>query len=137
MPVAWDQLSNGRELERLGIGKNLPFGQVTEEKFRDAINEVLSNPAYAKAAKMKGDLILDQKESPMERTIWWLEFLLRHPEQNYFRSPLHDLAWYTRCSLDVVAFLSALIIIPIYVLIKVLSSLCCRPRKTDKKKKRE
>ncbi len=30
---------------------------------------------------------------PLDRAVWWLEFLIRHPGKNHMRSPVHDLAW--------------------------------------------
>ncbi len=38
---------------------------------------------------------------PLDRAVWWLEFLLRHPKAaQQLRSPVHDLTWYRKSKQD-------------------------------------
>lgn len=46
IPFFADQVSNSRFTEKRGFGKLVQFLDLTEESFRNAINEVLSNPTY-------------------------------------------------------------------------------------------
>lgn len=45
IPFFADQHSNLRLVEKIGYGKLITFGEITEESFGNAIEEVLSNPA--------------------------------------------------------------------------------------------
>lgn len=46
IPFFADQLTNIRLVEKIGYGKLLTFDQLTEELFVNAVEEVISNPAY-------------------------------------------------------------------------------------------
>jgi hypothetical protein len=46
IPIGGDQLANGNEVERLGIGASNPFFSLTEEKLAMMISQVLADPAY-------------------------------------------------------------------------------------------
>lgn len=44
IPLYGDQLTNVANAENNGIGLGLPYGQLTEEKLTNLIEEVLTNP---------------------------------------------------------------------------------------------
>ncbi len=46
IPFGGDQLANGNECERLGIGKSIPFFSLTEETLSEAVNKVLEDQSY-------------------------------------------------------------------------------------------
>jgi UDP:flavonoid glycosyltransferase YjiC (YdhE family) len=46
IPFGGDQLSNGKECERLGIGASIPFFSLTEETLSEAVNKVLADQSY-------------------------------------------------------------------------------------------
>jgi UDP:flavonoid glycosyltransferase YjiC (YdhE family) len=46
IPVGGDQLVNGKEYERLGVGASIAFTSLTEENLSEAVNKVLSEPSY-------------------------------------------------------------------------------------------
>jgi len=46
IPFFADQLSNMRLVEKIGYGKLITFDKLTEESFGNAVEEVISNPAY-------------------------------------------------------------------------------------------
>ena len=95
IPVSGDQIPNGRYSEEAGIGKMIPFKEVTEEKLSEAIQALLTDPSYRMKAKELGSLLTDQIDKPLDRAVWWIEYLIRHPKLGeYMRSPVHDLAWY-------------------------------------------
>jgi hypothetical protein len=151
IPVAGDQPANAREAERVGIGLQIPFGELTEEKLLRSVRRVLEEPSFAARAKEHGQILMDQKEHPVERAVWWIEHVIRHPGMkhlrlgkimhiNYqgantwantslalvFRSPIHDLAWYEYFLLDVVAFLVLAPLVFLYITFKLIAFCCCR-----------
>lgn len=46
IPFFADQLSNMKLVEKIGYGKLITFDELTEESFENAVEEVISNPAY-------------------------------------------------------------------------------------------
>ncbi|KAG8212800.1 UDP-glycosyltransferase, partial [Ladona fulva] len=80
-------------------------------------------------------LVNDQKEHPLDRAVYWIEYVLRHKGSRHMQLASVDLAWYQLYVLDV---LFVLIVIPIftllfisYAVIKILKKVCKSKRKTS------
>lgn len=132
LPIHVDQIANAREAERVGFGIAIPFGDTTEENLRDAIRKVLDDPSYSKRAMEHGSLLLDQIEKPLDRAVWWLEYLLRHPNLiDRVRPPVHDLYWFQYFLLDVLAFILIVLLLVAYAVWKCVSCIFCRTRKAN------
>ena len=90
------------------------------------------NPLYQSSVEQLSSLILDQPQHPLERAVWWLEYLLRHPHNPSMRPHIHNLAWLQYFLLDILAVLLIVSSILLFILYKLIS--CCR-RKIFLKKK--
>ena len=44
-----------------------------------ALDKLLHDPKFAEAAKEIGSTLNDQITRPLDRAIWWVEHLMRHP----------------------------------------------------------
>jgi len=73
----------------------------------------------------------------MDKAVWWLEFLIRHRGGNPFYPKVHDLAWYEYFLLDVLAFVSLVILLTCYLTYKLVCCLCCRKKSSPSKKKND
>lgn len=51
LPVTNDQPGVGSRVERSGAGRSIPIGKLTVRALRDAVREVLGDPAYRERAK--------------------------------------------------------------------------------------
>lgn len=123
--VLGDQLVNAREAERLGFGIAQPYQQLNEEDLYRALDTVLHDPKYSENARKFGSLVTDQITKPLDRAVWWIEHVMRHPKMYEGRSPVHQLFWFQYLLLDVFAFL-ALILYVIFKAVKfVFVKLCC------------
>lgn len=107
-------------MEDIGFGKSIEYNNLTEEGLYRAIMDVLEDPRYKEAASQRGDLLMDQITMPMDRAIRWLEFLMRHPGENHFHSPVHHLAWCKYLLLDVILFLAVSFFLAVAVPCKLL-----------------
>ncbi len=67
VPVAGDQLGNGKEAERLGVGLSIKFHEATEESLEQAISRLLEEVGFAENARQVGELLLDQETKPIDR----------------------------------------------------------------------
>ena len=132
IPLTGDQPLNAKEMERLGFGINLPYRDLTEEDLFTALDQVLHNPKYSEAAKAIGSLANDQINRPLDRAVWWIEHVIRHPTMYAGRSPVHKLSWYQYFLLDVLLFFVVIIFIAFKVL-KLLFGLCCGKRNKTKR----
>ena len=130
VPVTGDQPANAYEIERVGFGLRVPFAELTEEKLLKAIQEVLNDPKYAAKAKEHGSLLTDNINNPLDKAVWWLEFILRHPG-NKMRSPVHDLAWYQYFLIDVWVFVFGTLTLIVGIFYKMIAFCCCKRKKSE------
>ena len=70
-----------------------------------------------------------QIDRPLDRAVWWIEHLIRHPKLGqYMRSPVHDLAWHQYFLLDVMALIGGALLLTAFILYKLVRCICCRGR---------
>lgn len=84
----------------------MSYQTLTQKDIEDALEEVLGNEKYKINAKRRSALFQDQKEKPLERAIFWCEWLMRHP-MDYEQIKLkrvHELGWFAANSYDVILF---------------------------------
>ena len=89
-----------------------------------AIKEVLSDSSYKSAITELSDLVMDQPQHPLDRVVWWMEYLLRHPHNPGMVSPTQDLWWYQYFLLDVIAVILLGVVIVSVLLLLLLWGLC-------------
>ena len=129
VPVTGDQPANAAESVRLGIGLTVHFRDLNENNLFEALQQVLNDPKYATAAEDLGASLMDQINHPLDRAVWWIEHVMRHPTLYSRRSPVHSLTWYQYLLLDVYAFYVAVVGILGLIFYKLLVCCCCRKKK--------
>jgi len=128
IPIAGDQMNNLVEAQTKHLGIVLPWYQVTQETLQEAIATVLEDDSYLKSVTRLQELILDAPLHPLENTVWWLEYLLRHPHNSAMRSAAKDLYWFQYLLLDVIGFILLALYIAYRITRGILSlvcSVCC------------
>ncbi|CAH2207508.1 jg27693 [Pararge aegeria aegeria] len=116
IPVFCDHDSNAAKAELDGYAKKLDLQYLTSDKLYKAIKEVINEPKYKLQVKNRQVLLRDQKETPLERAIYWTEYVMRHKGAYHLLSPAKDLNFFQYYMLDVaVTFL--IILLTIYALI--------------------
>ena len=79
----------------------------------------------------------DQPVKPLDKAVFWVEFVMRHKGAKHLRPAFHDLTWYQHHSLDVIGFLLACVATVAFLVTKCCLLFCRKFGKTAKKKKRE
>ncbi|XP_050677688.1 UDP-glucosyltransferase 2 [Leptidea sinapis] len=121
IPVFCDHDSNAAKAQVDGYAKKLDLQYLTSEKLYDAIKEVIDDPKYKTQVDKRQILLRDQKESPLERAIYWTEYVMRHKGAYHLQSPAKDLNFFQYYMLDV--FLVAVVT---FLLISALMSYVIR-----------
>merc|ERR1719318_246247 len=133
IPMDGDQQMNINQVVLKNLGLRLEWKSLTEEVLLGSIREVLGNAAYSSAVSKAKELVLDQPLHPLEHTLWWLEYLLRHPGNKDMRSPALDLYWFQYFLLDVILVILATVLTAL-ALVYLASRFCCRLCKRKLKK---
>ena len=127
IPVSGDQPANADYLSKAGCGETVQFQRLSEEKLFDAIQKVLNDPSYKAKITDLGSLLVDQINKPLDRAVWWIEHLMRHPSlADHMKSPVHNLAWYQYYLLDVLAFIGFVLLGAVFIIYKMVKCICCR-----------
>ncbi|KAJ9601564.1 hypothetical protein L9F63_000307 [Diploptera punctata] len=143
IPVFGDQLTNMKKAQMAGLGVTVNFKDITAESVKTAITEVIENPKYAENAQRISRIFRDQPQTPLERAVYWTEYVIRHKGAPHMRSVARDLAWYQHLLLDVIAVLMlalGTILFFVYFVIRAALRVICGRSKSkiqvsDKKKK--
>ncbi|POI23310.1 hypothetical protein CIB84_012943, partial [Bambusicola thoracicus] len=104
-PFYGDQFDIMTRVQAKGMGILMDWKSVTEEELYQAVVTVITDPSYRKAAKLISALHLDTPMHALNRTVYWLEYILRHDGAPYLRPAVYDLSLYEYFCLDILALL--------------------------------
>ena len=92
---------------------------------------------FSETAEKLSELMRDQPETPLERAVYWTEFVMKHKGAKHLRLGSRYLAPYQRAMIDVYGVIAAVILLPIALLVVVIRKCCCskRVKSEDDKKK--
>lgn len=98
---------------------------------KNVLLKILQNESYAENAKKWSARFRDQKEKPLDRAIWWIEWIIRNPNCDYLKSPVHELGFIVGNAYDIIACIT-LILTFLAILIVKLVSYCIKKMFTNK-----
>uniref|UniRef100_A0A8C5P9Z0 UDP-glucuronosyltransferase n=1 Tax=Leptobrachium leishanense TaxID=445787 RepID=A0A8C5P9Z0_9ANUR len=135
IPLFGDQPDNIVHMKTKGMAVMLDFNKMVTQDLVDAVNTVINNPTYKENALRISSIHHDQPIKPLDRAVFWIEFVMRHKGAKHLRPASHELTWYQYHCLDVIGFLLACMLTIIYIFVKV-STLCCRMCRRSRKKQK-
>lgn len=101
LPVFCDHDSNAAKAEIDGYAIKLDLSTMTADSLLWAIKKIMYDPKYKAEVKRKQILLRDQKETPLERAVFWTEYVLRHRGAKHLQSTAKDLNFIQYYLLDV------------------------------------
>ncbi|KAM8806608.1 UDP-glucuronosyltransferase 1A1-like [Eudromia elegans] len=125
MPLFGDQMDNAKRIETRGAGVTLNILEMTSKDISDALHAVINDKKYKENIKRLSDLHLDRPIHPLDLAVYWVEFVMRHKGAPHLRAAAHDLNWIQYHSLDVIAFLLAVVLLSLFISLKCCL-FCCR-----------
>ncbi|KAI9554594.1 hypothetical protein GHT06_019867 [Daphnia sinensis] len=136
LPVLVDQPINAKKAQDDGYAIRLDWDNLTEEILFDAIQKILTNSSYAENMERVSELMRDQMETPLDRVIYWIEYIIRHDGAPHLRTSSRKLSQHHRVLFDVMFFLVVVCILMFYVFTRVFCYFSCKVRiqKYDLKK---
>uniref|UniRef100_A0A1L8E197 Putative udp-glucoronosyl and udp-glucosyl transferase n=1 Tax=Nyssomyia neivai TaxID=330878 RepID=A0A1L8E197_9DIPT len=135
VPIFLDQFMNIAQSVKSGMALEYDIRNVSKETFKAAILELITNPVYKKNAMIRSRLFRDQPEKPLDRALWWIEYILRNPDENIFKSEASKINIIQRQDVDVVAFLLSIFLVIVYTFCKLIGAILKKCLKKNKPKK--
>ncbi|XP_005392859.1 PREDICTED: UDP-glucuronosyltransferase 2B31-like [Chinchilla lanigera] len=137
IPLFWDQGDNIAHMKAKGAAVALDFITMSSTDLVNAMKTVINDPSYKENAMRLSRIHHDQPVKPLDRAVFWVEFVMRHKGAKHLRVAAHDLSWFQYHSLDVIGFLLACVATAIFIITKCCLCFCKKCSKAGKKKKRE
>ncbi|XP_059808859.1 UDP-glucuronosyltransferase 2C1-like [Hypanus sabinus] len=124
MPLIFDQFDNIVRLESRGAAKMLNVVTMHSADLLQALNEVINGTFYRDNMKKLSALHRDQPESPMERAVFWIEYVARHKGAGHLHSESYRLPWYVYYCVDVMGLLLSMLLMVTVLMVVALKKLC-------------
>uniref|UniRef100_A0A3B1JLH7 Uncharacterized protein n=1 Tax=Astyanax mexicanus TaxID=7994 RepID=A0A3B1JLH7_ASTMX len=121
-------------LEVRGAAKAFDVSNLKSQDFLKAIKEVLHQPSYRENMQRLSRLHRDQPVHPLNNSIFWIEFVMRHKGAAHLRTESYKMPWYSYHSLDVIGFLLAVMLALFGAVILIMRLLCLRMCRRQKSK---
>ncbi|XP_035877268.1 UDP-glucuronosyltransferase 2B31-like isoform X4 [Phyllostomus discolor] len=137
LPLFADQPDNIAHMKAKGAAVRLDFNTMSSADLLNALKTVINDPSYKENAMKLSRIHHDQPIKPLDRAVFWIEFVMRHKGAKHLRPASYDLTWFQYHSLDVIGFLLACVATAILVVTKCVLFCCRKFAKTGKKGKRE
>ncbi|XP_034243006.1 2-hydroxyacylsphingosine 1-beta-galactosyltransferase-like [Thrips palmi] len=122
VPFFADQIGYAQKTEKIGIGRRVQYQAITEDSFYEAVADVVNNPKYRGNMKKVQQALRDQKETPLERAVWWIEYAARTRGAPNLRSPGLRLRWYELYMLDVLGAALLVTLVALWLLGRVVTA---------------
>lgn len=74
---------------------------------------------YTEKVKEFSDVFKDRPSTPLETSMYWIEYVIRHKGAHHLKSVATELYWYQYYLLDVGFILLAAFVLSLYLLIKI------------------
>ncbi|XP_055531270.1 UDP-glucosyltransferase 2-like [Wyeomyia smithii] len=136
MPFFMDQHRTCQQSVAAGVAEALDFQTLSVEKIRNTVLKVLQTPKYRENMQRRSRFFRDQPEKPLDRAIWWMEYVIRNPDANHFRSPTLELGTIRSNLLDVYGLYICTALV-VYKGLQRALKVCFAKRKVKKLLKRE
>ncbi|XDB51445.1 hypothetical protein ABFV05_005061 [Capra hircus] len=137
LPLFADQPDNIARVKAKGAAVRVDLETMSARDLLSALKEVINNPSYKEKAMWLSTIQHDQPIKPLDRAIFWIEFVMRHKGAKHLRPAAHNLTWFQYHSLDVIGFLLACVATVVFVITKCFLFCYRKFAKTGKKQKRE
>lgn len=104
MPVFCDHDANSAKAVIDGYALKLELQELTSDKLVWAINQVIHDSRYRDEVRKRSKLLRDQPEHPLNRAIYWTEYVLRHKGAYHLQSPAKEYGFVQYYLVDVALF---------------------------------
>ncbi|XP_069355656.1 UDP-glucosyltransferase 2-like isoform X2 [Maniola hyperantus] len=117
IPFIWDQWFNVEKYIQFKIGLQLDINFVTETKLKNTIEIVLGDKRYKENIIKLQSVMHDQPQSPLEKAVWWTEYVIRHRGAEHLRAPTANMDWMEYYEIKLVLYIA----IPLLLFLAILS----------------
>ncbi|XP_042559879.1 UDP-glucuronosyltransferase 2A1-like [Clupea harengus] len=120
LPIVFDQPDNLSRMVARGTAKVLDIATLDRAVFVEALRAVLYEPSYTENMQRLSRIHHDQPMKPLDRAIFWIEFVMRHGGAPHLRTQSFRMSWMAYHSIDVIlTLLMALLLLVIIMFLAI------------------
>ncbi|KAI3372119.1 hypothetical protein L3Q82_006971 [Scortum barcoo] len=101
LPLMFDQPDNFFRMKARGVAEVLDLTTVNKDNFLAALKKVLYEPSYREKMTTLSNLQRDQPMKPLDRAMFWIEFVMRHKGAPHLRTESYKMSTIQYHSIDV------------------------------------
>ncbi|CAH0548077.1 unnamed protein product [Brassicogethes aeneus] len=120
LPVIADQGQNSKRVVSKGLGKMLDIMTVSKDILVKTVIEVAEDNKYKEAALNISKILKDEPMFGVDKAVWWVEYVIRHKGARHLRSGFVDMPFYQYYLLDVLSFITVLIILCVVLVLQII-----------------
>lgn len=115
-----------------GAAVELSLKEFNAENLKSKVLEVVQNPDYRENMRKRSKKFNDQPMKPLDRAVWWIEYVLRNPEPVHLLSPALNMSFLAAYSLDLLILLFICITVAMVLILR--KTLKCNCKNSNKLK---
>jgi glucuronosyltransferase len=128
IPHFAEHLGYLRLIVQEGWAIELDQDTLIEEILENAIKEILTNPKYLQIVQKSSTLVKDRPLNAQDTAAFWVEYVIRHHGAPHLHYPGADQNLLQKNSIDVIAFILAIIYAVFKVFKLIFKRLCCHKK---------
>ncbi|XP_063703616.1 UDP-glycosyltransferase UGT5-like [Culicoides brevitarsis] len=142
IPIFGDQRTNINKFIKRGIAVKLDYENLSAESLSSTINNVIDDKKFSMTAKTLSHRFRDRPMTPVQTGKYWIEYILRHGNPDFMKSPAMKLNLIEYHNWDVFLTIFSVVIIVLYLywkatkwsIRKIYRLLCAKKTKKDDEK---
>ncbi|XP_066488835.1 2-hydroxyacylsphingosine 1-beta-galactosyltransferase [Tiliqua scincoides] len=124
IPLFGDHYDTMTRVQAKGMGILLNWKTVTGDELCDALVKVINEPSYRQRAKKLSEIHRDQPGHPVNRTVYWINYILRHNGAHHLRATVYAVSLYQYFLLDVAVIILFGTAFFSYILTRIAKFIC-------------
>ncbi|KAG5270395.1 hypothetical protein AALO_G00192130 [Alosa alosa] len=124
LPLMFDQPDNLSKMVVRGTAKVLDIATLDRAVFKDALEKVLYEPSYRENMQRLSRIHHDQPTKPLDRAIFWIEFIMRHGGAPHLRTQSFRMSWIAYHSIDVIMTLLMALLLLLLIMFLAIKKCC-------------
>ncbi|XP_016849607.1 2-hydroxyacylsphingosine 1-beta-galactosyltransferase isoform X2 [Anolis carolinensis] len=124
IPLFGDHYDTMTRVQAKGMGILLNWKTLTEDELYKALVKVINDPSYRRQAQKLSEIHKDQPGHPVNRTVYWINYILRHNGAQHLRAAVYTVSSYQYFLLDVAIVVLLGTALFCYILARIAKFVC-------------
>ena len=113
----------------------MEWDELTAEGLKTNIVDAMESKEMQEALERVHSLYTDREMKPVEKAVWWIEYVCRHQGADMLQSIGENVPFYQYHHLDIVLFVTSILLVLVIIFVftcKLCCQCCCRKKKSKK-----